>query len=98
VSDLQVFLRRWQSGWQNREFVTVRMLYLVFVRLAVWMALLARSASSKDAELPPAAPGLNLRPPSAAGSAPAAVTDLATAKIRRRRVLGGLISESERAA
>ena len=30
--------------------------------------------------------------------APAAVTDLATARIRRRNVLGGLISEYERAA
>jgi hypothetical protein len=27
------------------------MLYLIFVRLAGWMALLARSAASKDAEL-----------------------------------------------
>jgi hypothetical protein len=27
------------------------MLYLMFVRLARWMALLARSAASKDAEL-----------------------------------------------
>jgi hypothetical protein len=39
-----------------------------------------------------------LAPPGVAKGTPAAVTDLATAKIRRRRVLGGLISEYEQAA
>jgi hypothetical protein len=37
--------------WQYRGLVMVRMLYLMFVRLARWMALLASSAASKDAEL-----------------------------------------------
>ena len=31
--------------------MTIRMLYLIFVRVTGWMALLARSAASKDVEL-----------------------------------------------
>src|SRR5215475_6888551 len=38
-------------GWQHRGLVTVRLLYLMLVRLTVWMALLARTEASKDAEL-----------------------------------------------
>jgi transposase InsO family protein len=40
----------------------------------------------------------DLRPPDADEIARVAITDLATAQIRRRRVLGGLISEYEQAA
>jgi len=40
----------------------------------------------------------NLRPPDHDDSTTAAVTDLATAPIRRRKVLGGLIHEYKRAA
>jgi hypothetical protein len=40
----------------------------------------------------------NLRPPDADDITTAAVTDLAAARIRRRKILGGLIHEYERAA
>lgn len=40
----------------------------------------------------------NLRPPDTADIATAPVTDLTAARIRRRKILGGLIQEYERAA
>jgi hypothetical protein len=52
MPDLQVRLRQWSYDWEHRGLVTVRMLYLMFVHLAGWMVLLARSSASKDAELP----------------------------------------------
>jgi putative transposase len=39
------------SAWQDHLLVTVRMIYLVFLRMVGWMALLAHSSASKDAEL-----------------------------------------------
>jgi putative transposase len=39
------------AGWQDCRFVTIRMLYLIFVCLTGWLALLARSSPSKNAEL-----------------------------------------------
>ena len=45
VADLQVFLRWWSSSWQDRGLVTVRMLYLMFVRLAGLVALPAAAAA-----------------------------------------------------
>jgi putative transposase len=41
---------------------------------------------------------LDLRPPDSGDTTMAAITDLATARIRRRKVPGGLINEYQRAA
>jgi hypothetical protein len=38
-------------SWQDRGFATVRMLCLMFVRVAGWLALLTRPAASEDAGL-----------------------------------------------
>jgi hypothetical protein len=41
----------WPRSWQDRGLVTVRIFSLMFVRLAGWIALPARSPASKEAEL-----------------------------------------------
>jgi hypothetical protein len=89
--------------------MTVRMLYLMFVRLAGWMALLARLITGPrhlrvvldeyvahyNQRRPHRA--RNLRSPDSR-DVTAMVSDMRTAEIRRRKVLGGLINEYRWAA
>jgi hypothetical protein len=54
VADLQVCQLWWSLSWHYRVLVLVRLLYLMFVRVTSWVALLAQrgqSSASKDAEL-----------------------------------------------
>jgi len=44
-------LYREVGSGQDREFMSLRLLYLIFIRICGWLALFARSAASKDAEL-----------------------------------------------
>ena len=46
MTDLRVRLRSGSWDWQHRGLMTVRMLYLMFVRLAGWMALLVREVGA----------------------------------------------------
>lgn len=87
------------DGWQYRGLVTVRMLYLIFVRLTDWMALLAGSdeyAAHYNRHRPHRV--RDLHPPGCGDIITAPATDLATARRRRHEVLGGLTHECERAA
>ncbi len=82
--------------------MSLRLLYLIFIRLCGWLILLSRSSASKDAEL------LVLRhevavlrrthPRRRLDWADHPVADLSRERIQRRAILGGLLNENERAA
>jgi hypothetical protein len=39
-------LQRWPSNWQHRKLAAIQMLYLMFVRLTGWLALLPAEMTS----------------------------------------------------
>jgi len=70
VADLRVLLRLRSCDWQHRGLVMVRMLYLMLVRLAGWMALLAVACASAPAPLTATEPtGPERSPPAASAEA-----------------------------
>jgi hypothetical protein len=88
LADLWVRLRRGSCGWQHRGLVTLRMLYLMFVRLTGWLTLIARSSASKDAEL------LVLRQLSVPSASARCTSLSAGARACRERLLGeGFVGE-----
>jgi hypothetical protein len=72
--------------------VSLRLLYLIFLRVLGLVVLPGRTASSKDKRRPHRA--LHLRPPCPERPVP----DLGHERIKRRPILGGLINEYEPAA
>jgi hypothetical protein len=75
--------------------VALRLLYLIFLRLAGLLVLLGRSSASKDVELLVLLQRSTAAPVSRASPTPAdlPVANRNSQRIKRQRLLGGLISE-----
>jgi putative transposase len=78
----------WPLGWHDRGLVTIRMGHL--------RDILDKYVAHYNHHRPHRA--RNLRPPDSHDVTTAVISDTRTAKIRRQRVLGGLINEYQRAA